>query len=1209
MTGVFENNVQVQTDLLLNSLVPAQLFVRGQNLTSANPTYYAVTLTRGMNVALQSVVNGQATTLASVASNSYISGDWMRVSLVVQGDRLSIQVFRTATAQYLSSQGDWRAAPMSVIDLHDSSIISAGRVGIARPASLPGQVALDNFEVSTYPPAPAATTVDEEQFNGNLTRGIPSGWASYTNIQGETFQVSSSNPSLTGSNVIGVTGDPGLVARAWYNSSLPTNVQVSSGLLLNSLMPSQLFARGQNLDTDSPDYYAVSMTRGATIQLLRVVAGRSVILGNITTNDWLSQEWVQATLSVTGSTLQVQIYRPATGQYLTSNGLWQVQPTWAIVETDTAIRGSGKAGIGRASGYSGSVSFDNFLIATTPPVSGTTTPPPATNHTRTYHFENSAIGSLPSDWSRWSSGNFGAFQVSSQSYSSTSNGLASIGGSDAVARAWLNSQTYRDVQVSGSVLIDNLTPAQLFVRGQNVASSTPTYYAVSIARGLNVQLIKVVNGSTTVLSSLGSANYLSNLWLTVTLRDVANTLQVLVYRPDTGLYLTPNGNWQKSPIAAITLSDGTLTAAGYAGVSRPSSYNGRVLFDDITFVDLTENVPPTTGDGSSNTGSTSSSGGTTTSSGGTTTATGIQHYPYIRIAELAYYGTPIGDFETHLLKNSVDLVVSNPVYLKQIDTASPNTAQLIYSNVSNIYRELLTDWMSYANKNGFAPESAFYHVNVATPFSGDSSSSLSVNWFWSVQTGSAASGWADFATAAHQNAQNFSFPASGQSVVLGYPEQFREINVALLHGASGGWAGTLEYPSAVDAAGNPTAWSALTTLSNTTNGLSRSGQILFDPPSSWKMASINGSDPLYFVRVRTIHDGTAPVVSSILGRDYVKANGATTGIIPVFDYSADVNHDGYLTNAEYAKRKPGMDARFAYESRLFYPSYGQQRFATNPSNPAFRAWAVDYSARYLNANPIADGLFMDNSPGKLQVDPSILRESIANYSTDYGSMLAAINAKIAPRWILANTAGGGASTNSMIQDGVAYLEEFALRPLAASTTQFEDTAALVAGRLALSGGKGTAILDIYPQGGAPTDARTQIASLAYYYLLADSKHTYALFNGGLEPSTTWSRHWTDAIKYNVGQPQGAWSVFATGSDPANRNLTYKVYQRQYQNALILYKPLSYAQGVGTGTLADYTATTQNLGGSYRMLQADGTLSAPVTKITLRNGEGAILVKA
>jgi hypothetical protein len=146
----------------------------------------------------------------------------------------------------------------------------------------------------------------------------------------------------------------------------------------------------------------------------------------------------------------------------------------------------------------------------------------------------------------------------------------------------------------------------------------------------------------------------------------------------------------------------------------------------------------------------------------------------------------------------------------------------------------------------------------------------------------------------------------------------------------------------------------------------------------------------------------------------------------------------------------------------------------------------------------------------------------------------------------------------------------------------------------------------YP-GGFPTDARTQLATLAYYYLLADPNTTFLDFFGGYNPGTSWTDHWSPAAAYNIGQPAGGWSLFASGTDPAVATLSYHVYQRAFSNALVLYKPLSYANGV-TGTLADGTATTHALAAMYYPLQADGTLGAPVSSVTLRNGEGAILIK-
>ena len=84
--------------------------------------------------------------------------------------------------------------------------------------------------------------------------------------------------------------------------------------------------------------------------------------------------------------------------------------------------------------------------------------------------------------------------------------------------------------------------------------------------------------------------------------------------------------------------------------------------------------------------------------------------------------------------------------------------------------------------------------------------------------------------------------------------------------------------------------------------------------------------------------------------------------------------------------------------------------------------------------------------------------------------------------------------------------------------------------------------------------------------------------------------------------------FASGADPLSPSLTYKVFARDYENGLVLYKPLSYAAGAGEGTRNDQTATTHQLGGAYRVVNADGTLGPVVTRVTLRNGEGVVLIK-
>ena len=616
-------------------------------------------------------------------------------------------------------------------------------------------------------------------------------------------------------------------------------------------------------------------------------------------------------------------------------------------------------------------------------------------------------------------------------------GLASTGASNVTARGWLATSQPANVQASADVFVNALTGAQVLVRGSDLNSASPTYYALTIRRGLYAQLVRIVNGTTTVLADISSASWFDGDWARLTLSANGSQLQGQVYREDTGQYLNASGQWQSAQTSVFTVTDSAITAAGYAGVGRIAGYAGNIYFDNF-------NVTPL------GSGSTPASG--TTSSGSTQAAPPAipQHDSWIRIAELAYSGTTLGVYEDQLLQNSVDLVVTDAGPLsQQIAQVAPNTPQLAYMNFTSLYGNLLTSWDAWADAHGVSREDAFLHVTQPTAFAGTSASSEPVDWFWAVYQGGTTPNFQDVTTQAHiAGDASFSLGGLGESTYIAYPEVFGQLNFNLSSGAAAGWSGALEYPTAVDAAGNPTAWATLPTKTNSTIGFTRSGQITFTPPTNWKPASINGSAPMYYVRVRVVSNGRAPVVNTILGDDYVNAGGGTSGVIPALG-----------------------TAQFAYQSRLFYASYGQMRFATNPSNPYFRAWAIQYTESYLAANPTLTGLFVDNSGDNVPAAQSQVSESIATYAADYGSLLGAIGQAISPDWLLANTAGGGVGADPVVEDTAGYFEEFALRPLSGSYQQFESLAAVVAHRATLQSPAPYAILDALPTGGSPTDPR------------------------------------------------------------------------------------------------------------------------------------------
>src|SRR5438045_9741988 len=86
-----------------------------------------------------------------------------------------------------------------------------------------------------------------------------------------------------------------------------------------------------------------------------------------------------------------------------------------------------------------------------------------------------AAAALPAGWSQWSSSG-------AASFAGSAGDVASTGTSATTARTWLTGSQSTDVQASAAVHTDSLIPAAVFVRGQNLDTARPTYYAASITR-------------------------------------------------------------------------------------------------------------------------------------------------------------------------------------------------------------------------------------------------------------------------------------------------------------------------------------------------------------------------------------------------------------------------------------------------------------------------------------------------------------------------------------------------------------------------------------------------------------------------------------------------------------------------------------------------------------------------------------------------------
>jgi hypothetical protein len=119
-------------------------------------------------------------------------------------------------------------------------------------------------------------------------------------------------------------------------------------------------------------------------------------------------------------------------------------------------------------------------------------------------FQRATTTGLPSGWSQ-TVGRVFAIDADDPGLGDTGFLQAASTGASP-SRAWVVSPFAADVETSAAVNLTSPSPVQVFVRGQKLESATPSYYAASVTRGGEVQLIRVVDGTTTVLQTVRSTN-------------------------------------------------------------------------------------------------------------------------------------------------------------------------------------------------------------------------------------------------------------------------------------------------------------------------------------------------------------------------------------------------------------------------------------------------------------------------------------------------------------------------------------------------------------------------------------------------------------------------------------------------------------------------------------------------------------------------------
>ena len=148
----------------------------------ASQSYLAAVVTRGLSVNLLEVNGTQTRVLGSVTSPStaYLSGAWVRVSLVPTGTTVKVEVTRQDTGAYLNASGLWQTAETAVVTATTDLNPAQGKVGVGRNALYIGHGGRWTTSRGSAPPAstslPRRIAPSRNRSTATAAGGAPTGW-------------------------------------------------------------------------------------------------------------------------------------------------------------------------------------------------------------------------------------------------------------------------------------------------------------------------------------------------------------------------------------------------------------------------------------------------------------------------------------------------------------------------------------------------------------------------------------------------------------------------------------------------------------------------------------------------------------------------------------------------------------------------------------------------------------------------------------------------------------------------------------------------------------------------------------------------------------------------------------------------------------------------------------------------------------------------
>jgi hypothetical protein len=325
--------------------------------------------------------------------------------------------------------------------------------------------------------------------------------------------------------------------------------------------------------------------------------------------------------------------------------------------------------------------------------------------------------------------------------------------------------------------------------------------------------------------------------------------------------------------------------------------------------------------------------------------------------------------------------------------------------------------------------------------------------------------------------------------------------------------------------------------------------------------------------------------------------------------------NAYLHKAGAAKTKANRIMKQQFQGRDYW--------YYNLGDPGFQAWRR-YTTRGttgMNAQGFrSDGLFFDtNSRATVRkYVPAATLEyaSLAEYLLDFDALLNAHRAWVPAGYLVLNqsTYFNKADEQALSKIAGGTMLEFVNGPYrdpqwAAVDQAINNGVVVEYGTAIKANHKGNIRYGVTRGNYASVKERVLMWEYASYLMVVNPNYMDRLY---FEPylgswDTPMHTVWLEAFEQDIGLATAQRRVIDVGTDPAGQS--YQVFQRQFENALVLIRPQGSTGKSGNYEYGDNSAVTVNLpAGTWRMLLPDGSTTGSVSSVKIRCGEAVILTK-